>query len=143
MPITLRRLSPAVICGLVWRWLDSHQGHRPAVRDIAAAIGVTERQLRHAWSLKHGHAAGEPLRVQITYGCLTFALLEISRGCKCVAAVRAAGFKSLWNFNRQCRAFGFPSSRFHRSGTSLQLSPQAVEKALLDFERQKHLRGSS
>lgn len=130
-------LTPRLICGLVWRSLTARGGQRPTIATLACYLDMSERQLRRIWRLRYVRAGGEPLRTQVTYGCVTFALLEISTGCKCVAAVRQAGFRSLWNFNRQCRAFGLGSSSHHRSGARLQLSVDAVHDALREYDESR------
>src|SRR5262245_1998881 len=85
---------------LVWQCLDT--GHcRPTSADLAAVLGVSERHLRRA---QQRHRAAR-WRELITYGCLLYALREISCGVKVEAAMRLAGFRNRTNFNRQVREY--------------------------------------
>jgi hypothetical protein len=47
-------ISPLVISGLVWLYLSHHPGKRPRVAQMAAAAGVTERQLRARFKTPSG-----------------------------------------------------------------------------------------
>jgi hypothetical protein len=131
-PLTPWRVpSSACVCGLVWRHLDAHPCERPAVGEIARAIGMTERQLRRRWHAKRV----EPLRSLVTYACVTYAWCLIARGTKTEAAIRLAGFRNRWNFNRQSRAFGLRSASGCADGAPLQISADSIQRATDEFLR--------
>jgi AraC-like DNA-binding protein len=129
-------LTGPLLCGLVWRHLERHPCRRPCVRDLARALGTTERRLRRACQA----TGGSSLRLHLTYGCVTYAAQLIASGTKSEAAIRLAGYRSRWNFNRQCRQFGVGSARSCRSGRpELQFSAELVERALCAFEARQGL----
>jgi hypothetical protein len=135
-----RSLSAPLLCGLVWRHLERFPCQRPLVQDLANALGTTERGLRRACRL----AGLGAVRRHLAYGCLTFAASLIAAGIKSDAAIRLAGFRSRWNFNRQCRAFGLGSATACRAGESrIQFDRAAVKRALHaygDFRTASHER---
>jgi AraC-like DNA-binding protein len=125
-------LNGPVLCGLVWRYLGEHPCQRPRVGDLAQAFGLTERGLRRI----HHRAGGPTLRAQLAYACLSYAACLISTGTKSEAAIRLAGFRSRWNFNRQCRQFGLGSAaRCRLEQPGFQFGPEAVEDALRAYDR--------
>jgi len=94
--------TEAQLCAVVWWHLEKHPDSRPLQADIARALDVAPRRLRRVWHDK-GH---NNIREMITYGCLSYAQwLIYFEHCKVVAAVQLAGFKSLWNANRQCKRY--------------------------------------
>jgi AraC-like DNA-binding protein len=79
--------------------LAARPGHRPAVADLADAVGVSAAKLRRLLRIEGGPRP----KALITMACLHQAAQLIRRGTKIDAARRMVGFQQKTNFNRQFR----------------------------------------
>jgi hypothetical protein len=124
-------ISPLVISGLVWLYLSHHPGKRPRVAQMAAAAGVTERQLRRQWKRENGSMS---LRRAMSNACVCLAGVLMSHGVKPDAAIRLAGLHSRWNFNRQCRRLGRGTARNCGGDDRWEAERRAVLHALAECQ---------
>lgn len=93
--------------------------HRPAsrltVRELAVALGLSERQLRRAIRVRGQTSA----RDVIILTRVAYAPARITAGDKICAAMFLAGFRNKSNFNRQFRAcLGCSPSEFRSALTA-------------------------
>ena len=131
---SLPTLSEPCVVGVIWRCLDNARGGRPTVQAIAHVLRRSERRLRREWRQHQTSYGFHSLRELITYACLSYGLLLISRGDKCVAASRLAGFRSHWNFNRQAKLYAGGTARASRARAQIQLDPTAVALAMCKLD---------
>ena len=86
---------------LIWKWLETHPGQRPAVADLAVMASMRERELRSRLRRDHAATAQE----MITYSCLTYAARRISEGMKVGKAMALSGFQDDDAFRRDFRDY--------------------------------------
>ena len=92
------RLTLPRVQRVTWRLLEANGGRRPTIGEMAAGVGLTERQFERAL-----RSAGTTPRKVRAWCCVTFAEYLIGKGTKCDAAMALAGYRNHTNFNRRYR----------------------------------------
>ncbi len=123
----LYSLNRRCVIGLVWRHLEGHPGRQPRVADLATAFESSPRTVRRIWRERIG---GDSIREVMTYARVMYGLRLIAQGVKPEAAALMAGFRSYWNFNRQCKRYCGQTASHWRAGTPFQISEREVADAL-------------
>ena len=112
--------SSEVLANQAARWLAqaAHEGSDPALPDIAARLGVTDRHLRRIFAKAHGVS---PINWLATQRLLLAKQLLTDTAMPVAQVALAAGFSSLRRFNA---AF---LQRYRMSPSRLRHSPEADE----------------